>query len=177
MGPLHKRIIRNKGLRAEPLLESRVEEYRKFLSREGLVVNGERIIVGVRGKGIALITSLPEVLEKKCQRMGVHFKLGDVIVMIDMLKKAEREDSVLNQTPDGYTDYQRNNRGNVMQRTILLSKIVLPALVDGGNRQDMIQSELLGPLQRINGLDVYRLKSIDVEMINERENDMFAIAD
>ena len=94
-----------------------------------------------------------------------------------MLKKAEREDSVLNQTPDGYTDYQRNNRGNVMQRTILLSKIVLPALVDGGNRQDMIQSELLGPLQRINGLDVYRLKSIDVEIINERENDMFAIAD
>lgn len=174
MGPLHKRVVKYKGLRAEPLLETRVEEYRKYLVREGLIISGERVIVGVRGRGIALITSLPEVIGKKCQRMGVPFKIGDVTVVIDILKRVEREEETMNQTPEGFTDYQRVQRGT---KTILLSKIILPALVEGGNRQDMIRSVLLDPHERINGWDVYRLKSEDVERVYERENDIFAVAD
>ena len=177
MGPLHLRIIKNKGLRIESPLECRIEEYKNFLNREGIIIDGERIIAGARGKEIALITLRPETLQKKCRRAGVQFKLDDVIVVIDMLKKVEGEINEQNRTPEGYTDYQRNNKGNFMQRTILLSKIILPALIEGGNRGDMIQSDLLGPLERINGLDVFRLKTKDVEMLCERENDLFPVTD
>jgi hypothetical protein len=65
MGPLRSRTTKNSGLRSEPVLETRVKEYSDFLSREGIIQNGEIFIVGVKGGGLALITSLPEVLEKK----------------------------------------------------------------------------------------------------------------
>jgi hypothetical protein len=89
MGPL--RPTKNSGLRSEPILETRVKEYSDFLSREGIIQNGERIIVGVKGGGLALITSLPEVLEKKCTRMNTSYKIGDTVVLVDMLLRVMQE--------------------------------------------------------------------------------------
>ena len=68
MGPLRPKEIRNLGLRDKPLVETRVRDYIEFLSKEGDLQSGEVIITCVRSGGIALITSLPEKLSRKCKR-------------------------------------------------------------------------------------------------------------
>ena len=64
MGSLRPKTIKNMGKRGEPILESRVKEYREHLCKDGPIEAGELVIVGIKGGGLALITSLPEVLEK-----------------------------------------------------------------------------------------------------------------
>jgi hypothetical protein len=110
MGPLRSRTIKNLGLRSEPILETRVKEYSEFISGEGIIQNGERVIVGVKGGGIALITSLPEVLDKKCTRMGVSYKLGDTVIIVDMLTRVINDANV---RPMGTADFIRNNAGKM----------------------------------------------------------------
>ena len=126
MGTLRLRTILNTGLRKEPAIGTRVTEYKDFLKIGGIVTDNERIVVGVKGGGIALVTTLPELLDKKCQRMGVKYKRGDVIVMVDMLKKINDIANGQDSRPQGTVDYVRNNSGKLLQRTILLSNIVLP---------------------------------------------------
>ena len=77
MGMLRLRTIRNIGLRSEPTQEVRVEQYSKFFHREGIIDGNERIIIGVRGGGIAIVTALPESLSKQCQRMGVKCRSSE----------------------------------------------------------------------------------------------------
>ena len=74
MGHLRLRTIVNTGIRKEPATDSRVTEYKDFLNTGGVLIGRERIIVDVKGGGLALLTSLPEVLDKKCQRMGLKTK-------------------------------------------------------------------------------------------------------
>jgi hypothetical protein len=81
MGPLRPKTTKNCGLRSEPVLETRVREYSDFINRGGIIQNGERTVVGLKGGELALITSLPEVLEKKCTRMNVGYKIGDKVLL------------------------------------------------------------------------------------------------
>jgi hypothetical protein len=69
MGTLRLRTILNTGLRKEPAIGTRVTEYKDFLNIGGIISDIERIVVGVKGGGLALVTTLPELLDKKCQRM------------------------------------------------------------------------------------------------------------
>ena len=70
MGDLRLRTVLNTGLRIEPPLDARIAEYRKFLSEGGMIISSVKIIVGIKGRGLAMVTALPEVLDKKCPRMG-----------------------------------------------------------------------------------------------------------
>lgn len=176
MGPLRLRTLINTGLRKEPPIDSRVAEYKQFLSSEGIMIGNEKIVVGVKGGGLALVTSLPEVLTKKCQRMSVPFKRGDVTIVVDMLKKVNDVAGVQDNRPQGTVDYIRNHTGiKMLQRTILLSNIVLPLLRPEMGRTSMIQCKVLSPAERIEGLDVLRLQSNEVEMLCERETELFNV--
>lgn len=177
MGPLHIRSLRIKGLKIEASHDVRVEEYKSFLLREGNLVDGENVLVGVRGKEIAILTSLPETHLKKSRRMGVQFKMGDVSVIIDMLRKVEVENDLWSLTPDGYTDYQKDINGNALQRTMHLSKIVLPPLLEGSNRTNVLCCTVLEPCYSIEGRDVYRLKTKEIEALSECENDIFILGE
>ena len=74
MGPLRSKTIKNIGKRGEPILESRVKEYREFLCKDGPIEAGEMVVVGIRGCGLELITSLPEVLENKMYQDGCRLQ-------------------------------------------------------------------------------------------------------
>ena len=177
MGTLRLRTILNTGLRKEPAIGTRVTEYKDFLNIGGIITDNERIVVGVKGGGIALVTTLPELLDKKCQRMGVKYKRGDVIVIVDMLKKINDIANGQDSRPQGTVDYVRNNSGKLLQRTILLSNIVLPILRPDMRRTSIIQCQILSPEERQEGLDVHRLQSNEVEMLCERESELFNVLD
>jgi hypothetical protein len=176
MGALRLRTITNTGMRKEPPIDSRVAEYKQFLSSGGIIIGNERIIVCVKGGGLALVTSLPEVLLKKCQRMGVPFKRGEVTIVVDMLKKVDAIAGVQDNRPEGTVDYIRNHSGiKMLARTILLSNIVLPLLRPEMRRTSIIKCEVLSPAERVDGLDVHRLQSNEVEMLFERETELFNV--
>ena len=175
MGPLRLKTIRNTGIRSEPTLDSRVSQYKTFLDVGGTIIHSDRIIVGVRGGGLAIVTAIPEVLKKKCQRMGVKYKRSDVVIVVDMIIKVKEVLNSPSDTPAGYVDYVRNNSGKQLQRTILLSNVVLPVLDENSSRSTVISCLLLPPSERVNGLDVHRLKLSDIEVLVERENEIFNI--
>jgi hypothetical protein len=177
MGPLRLRTIINTGIRKEPATDSRVTEYKDFLNTGGVLIGSERIIVGIKGGGLALLTSLPEVLDKKCQRMGVKYKRGDVTIVVDMLKKINEVACGRDNRPQGTVDYVRNNAGKLLQRTILLSNIVLPLLRPEMRRSSTILCEVLPPEMRVEGLDVHRLQWSEVEMLCERVTELFTVLD
>ena len=143
-------------------------EHRK---RALILQEGERIIVGTRNKGLAIIVSLPEVLGIKCTRGKVQYKLGEVIVIVDMLKKVNNSNQ-----PEGTVDYIRGNR-ELLQRTMLLGNIILPPLSLGLTRRDLLHCETLPTSERINGLDVYRLQTDQIKALQEQEKDMFPSLD
>ena len=171
MGPLHRRTTLNKGVRPEPVLEVRVEEYRLHLQREGVIVQGEMIVVGVNGNALAIVTAIPEVLVRACQRKGKTFKRGDVAVMVDFLERAPVDANAVNIEADGTVDFIRNRR--LFNKTILLSSVILPVLVEGQSRNRIVNCQVLGPSQRLNGLDVIRLHVNDIEILRERESELF----
>jgi hypothetical protein len=94
MGPLREKTVKNLGSRSEPVLELRSKEYSDFINKGGIILPGEIIIAGVRGGGVAFITTLPEVLDKKCVRMGISYKMGDVIIVVDILTKVLMDTAV-----------------------------------------------------------------------------------
>jgi hypothetical protein len=174
MGPLRPRTTKNIGLRSEPILETRVKEYSDFLSREGIIQNGERIIVGVKGGGLALITSLPEVLEKKCTRMNTTYKIGDTVVLVDMLLRVMQDVTV---RPVGTADYIRNNTGKMMGRTMSLSNLILLTPLEGKSRGMLLTHEVLGQHLRVQGLDVIRLQINEIDLLREKESEIFISAE
>lgn len=171
MGPLQRRVIQNKGIRPEPILEVRVEEYRLHLQREGVIVQGELIVVGVRGEALAIITAIPEVIDRACQRKGKTFKRGDVAVMVDFLECVPLEGSAMNVEANGRVDFIRNRK--MSNKTILLSSVILPVLVEGQSRSQIINCQVLDLSERLNGLDVIRLHVNDIDILRERENELF----
>ena len=57
---------------------------------------------------------------------------------------------------------------------MLLSDIILPAIVEGITRSDLLRCNDLDPSERIQGLDAYRMIMKDIEMIHEREKELFS---
>ena len=55
-------------------------------------------------------------------------------------------------------DHIRNNKGKMLQRTMLLSNVILPTPLKDSIRKQLLANEMLGPEHRHNGLDVLRLK-------------------
>lgn len=172
MGPLRKRTFQNKGFREEPLLATRMQEYRTHLEIGGVIIHGEKIIVGVHGGGLALVTALPEVIVRGCQRNNKTFKRGDVTVVIDVLTAVREEIATEAQISNSTVDYVRTTK--LRNRTVLLSDIILPVIVEGVTRSNLFPCDVLDPSQRSNGLDIYRIRRCDVEMISEREREFFS---
>lgn len=143
----------------------------------GIIENGEIIIAGVKGGGLAIVYGLPEVLDKKCTRMGVLYKMGDVIVMVHLLTKVPVDTSVTVPMQVGTADYVRNSAGKMLHRTMLLSNIILPPIVPGKTRNNLIAVAILGVDQRYNGMDIYRLQLSDIDIIRERESEIFNVVD
>ena len=110
MGSLRKQTFQ-KGFRKEPAVESRVEEYRVHLSKGGTIIHGERVIVGLQGGKVAMVTVIPEVIEKKCQRSAKSFIRGNVVIMVGVLDKVPFEigEDISNTTSQSTQDYIRNN--------------------------------------------------------------------
>ena len=166
-------MIRNLGLRDKLLVETRVGDYTEFLSKEGALQSGEVIITCVRSGGIALITSLPEKLSRKCKRQGVNYKLGDVVVVGDMLSKMLDEESIDDVAIVGTTKYVKNSSNKMLQRTILLSDLILPADLHDITRSQLLRCESLKIQKAGKLVDVYCLQLSDVEILRELESEMF----
>jgi hypothetical protein len=173
MGPLRPRTIKNTGVRDEPVHEARIRDYAEFLNGGGEIQSTERITVCIRGGGIAMITSLPEKLKKKCTRMGISYKMGDVTIIVDMLIKVTDADVAENHSQVGSVDYVKNSTGKMLHRTLLISDLVLPADLRSASRDKLITSEMLAPEQRVRGMNVYRLQLCDIDLLRERETEIF----
>jgi hypothetical protein len=102
--------------------------------------------------------------------------MGDVIVMVHLLTKVPVDTPSI-QMQVGTVDYVRNNAGRMLHRTMLLSNIILPPIVAGKTRSNLVPVSILGIDQRYNGMDIYSLQLNDIEIIRERENEIFNSAD
>ena len=107
--------------------------------------------------------------------MNIAYKLGDVTIIVDILEKLTSELDVNNPKPEGTVEFIKNVTGKLLQRTILLSDVVLPSDLDSIVANQVIAYETLGPERRFNGLNVFRLQQCDLESIRERESDIFSI--
>ena len=103
-----------------------------------------------------MVTVIPEVIERKCQRSSKSFIRGNVVIMVDVLEKVpfEISEDGSNTTGQGTQDFIRNNA--LRSRPILLSDVILPTLCPGVSRSDFLKCDVLQPTERIRGLDVYR---------------------
>ena len=173
MGPLRPKMMRNLGLRDKPLIETRIGDYSEFLNKEGALQSREVIITCIRSGGIALITALPEKLSRKCKRQGINYKLGDVIVVGDMLTKMSDEESVEIIEIVGTSKYVKNSSNKMLQRTILVSDLILPADLHDISRSQLLRCESSTVLKAGVLIHVYRLQSSDVETLRELEREMF----
>jgi hypothetical protein len=85
-----------------------------------------------------------------------------------MLKKINDIDNSAISRPAGSADYVRDISGKQTIRTILLSNIVLPTI-----RTDMTRNTIIDPSERRDGLDVHRLQISEIDMLSERESELF----
>jgi hypothetical protein len=160
-GPLVKGNMTHKVLPPEPTLDEKIREYRDFLGKEGVLIDGERIIVRVRGSGLAYLTSLPEIVLKKCTRtknkVATTYKRGEVIVTVDMLKRVPSNYIRINPTPDGHFDYIKNQDSTAKNLTVLFSDLILPPIGDTLTRGMLTPYEILQ--ERVNQNVIIRIKS------------------
>ena len=170
MGPLRPRTIKDLGLRDEPLIETKIKTYAEFLHKEGPSQCTEKIITCVKGGGVALITSLPEKLIKKCKRQGISYKLGDVIITVDMLAKATEEISSTSIIVAGTIEYIKNPSIKMRRRTILVSDLILPADLQEISRSQVLPCESRRHLQGASSIDVYRLQLNDIAELREEDS-------
>ena len=61
----------------------------------------------------------------------------------------------------------------MLQRTMLLSDLILPSDLQRINRNEILTYVVLGPERRINGMDVLRLLTSEIESLREREGEIF----
>lgn len=168
MGSIQRQTFQVKGLREEPQIATRIEEYRIHLVKEGIITLNEVIVVGIRGGGIALVKSIPEVLEKACQRTGKKFKRGDITIVVDVLKESEK---LLEEGGIEYVDYIRNMKQ--LKKTILLGDVVIPVIAEGASRSKLFSCVALENSLCEVGLGAFRMAAKDVEMLNERGREIF----
>ena len=106
-----KKTMRRKGIKKVPVLEIRLQQYHKFLHKEGPLIDQDRIIVRIRGGGLAYLTTLPEILKsKRTTKEGISYKRNRVIVQIDMLMLVPSTQIRTNPTTEGYVDYVKNSK-------------------------------------------------------------------
>ena len=165
-------------MRGKLLVETRVGDYIEFLNKEGALQSEEVIITCIRSGGIALITSLPEKLSRKCTCQGINYKLGDVVVIGDMFTKMSDENSVNDTAFVGTTKYVKNSSNKMLQRTILVSDLILPADLRDITRSQLLRCEPVKVQKAGKLIDTYTLKLSELETLRELESEMFcSIAD
>lgn len=81
------------------------------------------------------------------------------------------------QRPTGTVDFVRSSVDKLLHRTVLMSNIILPKFVEGRTRSNLIPVSLRVGDLRINGMNVYRLQSVDLDVLRERESELFPIAE
>jgi hypothetical protein len=158
-GTLMKGVMTHKILPPQPTIEKKTSEYIDFLGKEGVLIDGERIIVRIRGSGVGYLTSLPEIVQKKCSKtkgtVKTAYHRGDVIVTVDMLMRVpliyQRNEPI----PDGYIDYIKNKDDK--NKTVHFSEIILPPIGDIVARQMLTPFEILK--ERISQNFIVRIKS------------------
>jgi hypothetical protein len=177
MGPLRLKILKNIGMKPPPPFETRIDDYTKFLSHGGFLGAEEKILVGVRGGGIAILKRIPEVMPKACTRNKIPFKLGDSVVVIDFLTKIKSVSNDRNEwinTPQGFIDYVRNTTGKMTDRFVHVKNIIIPDHDEGVIRDQHIPCEVrVDPLERFEGLDVFRISIDVVDNLRELELEIF----
>jgi hypothetical protein len=174
MGKLIMMNIRNLGIKPMPTLEAKMEEYMKFLNREATIMEGENIVVGIKGGGYGILVRLPEILPKACKRQKEKYKRNDVIVQVDLLleiKALHNDQNQLIDTPNECIDYVRNLR--MLKRVILLSSIILPPIIDGLSRNQHIKCQILDQSNRYDSLDIHRIHRNDIDLLHDVETNVF----
>ena len=78
-----------------------------------------------------------------------------LLVIIDVLKRVNMNDD---RKSAENADHIRNNKRKMLQRTMLLSNVILPTPLKDSIRKQLLANEMLAPEHRQNGLDVLRLK-------------------
>ena len=95
--------------------------------------------------------------------MEVKYKRGDVTIVVDMLTDITVTNSGQWIWPAGTADYIGS--GELLQRTVLLSNIVLPVISSYMDRESIVPCEVLSHSERVEGLDVFRLLINDIEKL------------
>jgi hypothetical protein len=78
-----------------------------------------------------------------------------LLVIIDALTRVNMNND---QESTENADYIRNNEGKMLQRTTLLSNVILPTPLKDSIRKQSLANKILEPVHRQNELDVLRLK-------------------
>ena len=120
-----------------------------------------------------MITSLPEKLSRKCTRQGINYKLGDVVVIGDMLTKMSDENSVNVTAFLQTTKYVKNSSNKMLQRTIVVSDLILPADLHDITRSQLLQCEPVKVQKAGKLIDTYTLKLSELETLRELESEIF----
>ena len=102
--------------------------------------------------------------------MVVGYKLGDVIVIYDVLTRVNMKDATKSTEN---ADYIRNNKEKMLQRTPLLSNVILPTPLENTIKKQIRAHGLLGPEHRQNELDVLSLKVSELNLLREVESEIF----
>jgi hypothetical protein len=134
------------------------------------LVDGDRVVVGILGGGLALVTSLPEVISKAVQRQGTKYKWGDALVIVDLLREVN--------PPLGYDSqdhryFVKDNTGKRLQQTIHVGRLVLPVDLAPISRSATIPFNVLqDDAERVDGFDVLRIGIAGLNMLKEREAEL-----
>ena len=102
--------------------------------------------------------------------MVVGYKLGDVIVIYDVLTRVNMKDATKSTEN---ANYIRNNNEKMLQRTPLLSNVILPTPLENTIKKQIRAHGLLGPEHRQNELDVLSLKVSKLNLLREVESEIF----
>lgn len=102
--------------------------------------------------------------------MVVGYKLGDVIVIYDVLTRVNMKDATKSTEN---ADYIRNNKEKMLQRTPLPSNVILPTPLEDTIKKQIRAHGLLGPEHRQNELDVLSLKVSELNLLREVESEIF----
>lgn len=102
--------------------------------------------------------------------MVVAHELGDVIVIYDVLRRINMKDATKSTEN---ADYIRNNKEKMLQRTPLLSNVILPTPLEDTIKKQIRAHGLLGPEHRQNELDVSSLKVSELNLLREVESEIF----
>jgi hypothetical protein len=165
--------------RPEPKLEERTALHSNFL--RGITAPGgdiiplevqEYVIAGIQGGGLALVISLPEVMLAKRTRQGTHYKIGDVLVLVNLLLEIaapEGEDSI------GHRYYIKDTTGKRQGISVHVAKLVLPVNLDPPRvRSATIPYVILPDNKRVEGLEVLKVEREGIEFLKEIEGELLS---